>query len=116
MPIRDAKKLREWACEYRKKNKEQISKTLRRWHLKDKFGITEEQYQDLLDKQDGVCALCKKPPEAFKRGYSLSVDHCHSEGHIRGLLCFPCNVLVEKGKEFFKQALEYLEAPPKIKR
>lgn len=56
--------------------------------LKRKYGITPEVYDQLLKKQDGVCAICKQPPTSER---SLCVDHNHERGTIRGLLCTKCN-------------------------
>lgn len=43
----------------------------------------------LISKYGNKCAICNKPREAFKN--SLSVDHNHQSGQIRGLLCYRCN-------------------------
>lgn len=59
-------------------------------HLKRKFGISIEDYEKLLAAQDGVCRICKDPPGFGERG-RLHVDHDHSDGRIRGLLCMNCN-------------------------
>jgi hypothetical protein len=56
-------------------------------YLREKYGITLEQYNELLDEQRGKCALCRKPP----RKRFLAVDHDHETGAVRGLLCTPCN-------------------------
>lgn len=55
--------------------------------LKQKFGISLEVYESLLEAQNGVCAICGEadPQKA------LAVDHDHDTGRIRGLLCTPCN-------------------------
>lgn len=66
-----------------------MKKTARAYHLLRKYGITEEQYNALLKKQDGHCALCPRTVE--KSGKKLSVDHNHKTGEIRGLLCYRCN-------------------------
>lgn len=53
------------------------------------YGITPERYAEMLHAQKGVCAVCDKPPRGDK---SLAVDHCHTTGKVRGLLCIGCNV------------------------
>ena len=64
--------------------------------LKRLYGITVEQYDDILAKQDGKCAICGSE-SLYSRSYKstarakLSVDHCHATGKIRGLLCTRCN-------------------------
>ncbi len=58
-------------------------------HLRRRYGITPTQYNELLEKQDGRCAVCRKPAEEFNK--RLAVDHNHKTGEIRGLLCTYCN-------------------------
>ena len=63
---------------------------------KFKYGITLQDYDDMFEAQKGVCAICGKPEsctfkDVIKR---LSVDHDHSTGKIRGLLCDKCNRLL----------------------
>lgn len=57
-------------------------------HLKRKFGITPETYDEMLAGQDGGCAICRRPP---RDDIALHVDHEHGTGRVRGLLCFRCN-------------------------
>jgi len=67
-----------------------------RWY-RVKYGITEEQYNTLLKNQNGVCAICKKPEMILHKGITLkklSVDHDHSTGKVRGLLCHNCNLAI----------------------
>ena len=75
------------------KNKQKISS--RRTMLKSKYGISLEQYNEMLQTQNEVCAICGLPETVIsnKKGGvdSLRVDHCHSTGQIRGLLCSKCN-------------------------
>lgn len=59
------------------------------YHLKRTYGITLEQYNELLERQDYACAVCNKKQDKIK--YNLHVDHNHKTGEIRGLLCFNCN-------------------------
>ena len=51
------------------------------------YGLTLEQYDQMFEEQNGVCAICELP-EIRRR---LSVDHNHETGKVRGLLCFICN-------------------------
>jgi hypothetical protein len=67
-------------------HKQDIQPILRRGQLKRLYGISPADYDALLAKQDGVCAICGKPSEE-----TLCVDHCHATGTIRGLLCRKCN-------------------------
>lgn len=91
-----AEKNKNKIAEYRKTyNKERISQE-KDSYLKRKYNITLYQYQELLQKQDNLCSLCKKKCSSNK---SLSVDHDHSccsekkscGKCIRGLLCIMCN-------------------------
>ncbi len=63
--------------------------------LKKAFGITLERYNEMLEKQNGVCAICGKKDErvhnATGRPMNLAVDHCHNSKKVRALLCGPCN-------------------------
>lgn len=81
--------------------------------LKHHYGISLEDYNHILNNQAGVCAICKLPSKNEKR---LAVDHCHSSGRIRGLLCDACNLALGKFKdniESLKKAIEYLLAGAK---
>jgi hypothetical protein len=55
--------------------------------LKSKYGITQAEYDIMLSNQNGGCAICFRKPG--KR--PLHVDHDHSTGQVRGLLCHQCN-------------------------
>ena len=62
--------------------------------LKKKYGITLEEYDHMVEKQHGVCAICASPETAVGvHGHvqRLAVDHDHKTGVIRGLLCANCN-------------------------
>ena len=65
------------------------------------FGITEEAYAQMLAQQGGVCAICSSDP-GDKR---LAIDHCHTTGKVRGLLCAECNHGIGK----FRDSLTLLE-------
>jgi hypothetical protein len=81
----------------------------RDWELKRIFGITIEDYERMLSEQKGVCAICGGIENKSHR--SLSVDHCHSTGTIRGLLCSNCNLGLGNFQDnvlFLEFAIKYL--------
>jgi hypothetical protein len=59
-------------------------------NIKRKYGITPEQYDEMLNQQNGLCAVCDKP-ERIRDGRRMPVDHDHETGKVRGLLCSHCN-------------------------
>lgn len=59
------------------------------YRLKHFYNMTADQYNKLNEQQHGLCAICENPPRGkMKR---LSVDHDHTTGKVRGLLCITCN-------------------------
>lgn len=73
------------------------------------FGINLSQYNQLFTEQEGCCAVCKKHQINFSR--ALAVDHCHTTGKIRGLLCGNCNRaigLLQDSSTVVAQAALYL--------
>jgi len=78
------------------------------------YGLSKEEYGNLLKSQDWKCAICKLP-EAYKdakgKVRNLSVDHNHNTNKIRGLLCIKCNCLLGNAKEdltILLSAIKYL--------
>jgi len=57
-------------------------------HLMRKYGMTIGQYDAMPGSQGGGCFICGRPP---REDISLHVDHDHSTGRVRGILCFCCN-------------------------
>lgn len=95
-----------WKKRHPKKYKLSHFKT----HLKMKYGITLEEFEALWKKQNGLCAICKRPLTRRKHGYS--VDHNHKTNKIRGLLCGNCNFLLGNSHEnpqILEQAILYLQ-------
>lgn len=96
-------------AKYRAENKEKIAEGYRRHILKKNFGITKEEYDQMLAHQNGVCAICL---EVCATGRDLAVDHDHETGKVRGLLCRDCNVslgLMKDDPNRLRKAAEYLE-------
>jgi hypothetical protein len=81
----------------------------RDWHevnLKRLYGISKEGYEEILRRQRGKCAICKK---AYAR--RLQVDHDHETGKVRGLICYRCNTALgwyEKTKPMAEKFESYL--------
>jgi len=63
----------------------------RRHHLRKSYGITEEEYNQKSQKQNGLCAICFRPQPDGRR---LAVDHNHETMQVRDLLCNSCNVSI----------------------
>lgn len=80
----------------------------RKWNLSARYGMTEADYQAMLAKQHGKCALCEcRLTEAVRP----VVDHCHNTGKVRGILCHECNVKLPAVEDysFVMLAWAYLE-------
>lgn len=99
---------------YREANKERYAEVNRRKSLKWKYGITLEDYNKILESQNGCCAICKRKENGVpgkRRDWNWSVDHCHTTGKVRGLLCSSCNRglgLLGDNVESIQKALDYL--------
>jgi hypothetical protein len=95
---------------YSQRHPEKRARIEKNSKLKRAYGITLAKYDEMFERQGGVCAICKtdKPDNWHKH---FSVDHCHTTGRIRGLLCGQCNVGLGSFKdrpEFLAKAIEYL--------
>lgn len=76
--------------------------------IKQKYGISKEQYEEMVSRQGGLCAICRFPNEK-----PLRVDHNHDTNAVRGLLCDSCNQGIGQLKDdvqILKAAIAYLEA------
>jgi hypothetical protein len=76
------------------------------------YGLGPGQYDLLKASQNGTCAICQRATGARKK---LAVDHDHSSGYVRGLLCGPCNKILGHLRDDPKLAMNiylYLQAPP----
>lgn len=81
----------------------------REYYYSRTYGISLEEYNSLLSKQKGVCAICSTECISGRR---LAVDHCHTTGKVRGLLCANCNRglgLFKDSKFLLEKAQKYLE-------
>lgn len=92
--------------------KEQARVSSREWYYNNpekaksqrlrRYGIDLDQYNLLREKQQYRCAICNKHETEVSQGratkpeHALHVDHCHTDGHVRGLLCTNCNTILGK--------------------
>ena len=97
---------RKWALN----NLERHKQAVRNARFKQNFGISLDDYNLMIEAQDGRCAICGNPENTIDKRTgntrNLSVDHDHSTGLVRGLICRTCNV----GIGFFKDNPSLLRA------
>lgn len=74
----------------------------REYFLQRNYGISSITYAKMLEEQNGLCAICQG--ECVRQ--TLSVDHNHDTGKVRGLLCDRCN----RGLGYFKDDPQLIEA------
>jgi len=76
---------------------------------KQRYGISPAQYEEMLQQQNGVCAVCEQPPLADS---SLHVDHNHETGKVRELLCLNCNNAIghaQESADMLRKLARYVE-------
>ena len=117
--VKNAEKAKENTKKWREKNPDRKKEGIAKWrrenplgwkksHLKRKFGITLDFYNDLKSIQKGVCAICNK---VCVSGRDLAVDHCHETKKVRGLLCGNCNIGIgcfSDSEILLKKAAKYI--------
>lgn len=111
---------KERARRWREENPEKAKKTHDSWvkrnrvryresckwrRLRHRYGVSREQYENLMRIAGGVCELCGS-------GHLLCLDHCHQSELVRGILCMRCNTAMERFDEmpdFTARVAKYLE-------
>lgn len=122
MPHKDPAAQKEYQKAYAKRRSEYKKKTAKEWreanpkghwasHLKNRYGLTLTDYQQLVKRQGNKCAICfSKKPGGRGRWH---VDHDHASGKVRGLLCQHCNLGLGHFRDnplFLASAIDYLKA------
>lgn len=95
---------------YYKSDIEKSRKSRRKQVFKREYGITHEDYDRMELEQEGKCAICGGVP-VNGRGKRLVVDHDHSTGQVRQLLCSACNFGIgnfNDNTELMNKAIQYL--------
>jgi hypothetical protein len=80
----------------------------KKYRIKHQYGITLEEYNSLLEKQNNKCSICLRESPT---GYNWHIDHSHDSNKVRGILCSKCNQglgLFEDNIESLHRAIEYL--------
>jgi hypothetical protein len=80
----------------------------RNYYIRVHYNLSEEDFQQAWDKQDGKCKICERPFEGTKKPH---IDHDHETGAFRGLLCGRCNAalgLLREDVKIFRSAIKYL--------
>jgi len=98
---------KKWIAE----NPEKYEVIRKRAKLKWHYGITLEEFNRILEKQGGRCAICGTT-ESGGRHNTFHVDHCHGSNRVRGLLCLNCN----RGIGYFHDNVETLKNAAKYLR
>lgn len=97
---------------YRKNNPDKAAKWKRESKVRS-YGISVETYQKMISDQNNCCAICGTSSDR-----SLDIDHCHTTGKVRGLLCSYCNKAIGMFKdnaEYLKSAIKYLKLNEGVK-
>lgn len=109
---KNAAKIAEQKREWRKKNPEKYRAANQRWQINRRMKRCD--FDAMMEEQDGKCAICGTD-KAYSGGGDnrrLAIDHCHTSGKVRGLLCGNCNRMLGLAKdstETLKNAIKYLE-------
>jgi hypothetical protein len=104
-----------YARELRRRDPEKARTRERKYELRRRYGIEAADYDRLLKKQRGRCAICRSPEPGSagsKPWKYFAVDHCHLTSKVRGLLCANCNRVLGIAKDssrLLRKAAEYLE-------
>ena len=110
--LQNKEKIKQRSREYYRKNKPRLSVQRSKYHkdywLRYKYGLTVEQLNTILQRQNNQCAICRV---TLKRGQNLHIDHDHATGEVRGLLCDFCNRglgTFRDNPDFLMRAAKYL--------
>ena len=113
-------KVNAWSRRYRKANLEKRKAIERRYRAKHgerikltqrlrPLGLSVEQYNEMLARQGGCCAICERPPQGKR---PLAIDHDHQTGRVRKLLCHHCNCALGYARDdpaVLRNAAAYIE-------
>ena len=122
MPHANKEEAKKYFSDYYAKNRESMNAYKREWtkNNKDKisgygrkyrYGVDKDQFTKMIEQQENSCKICSKNLDTCK----AVVDHCHSTGSVRGILCNSCNValgLINDDLGWLNKAKKYLTENP----
>lgn len=100
-----------WRESQTEEERERRSEMAYNTHLRRQFGIDRTEYDELLVSQEDGCAICGRSSSGSSQFKRLVVDHDHTTGKVRGLLCDPCNRgigLLQDDPSVIQKAIDYL--------
>lgn len=105
----------ERSYEWRGKNPDKRQLSERKRNLRQKYGLSWEQFVTMYEEQHKKCHICHSnlsifPSEPYP---SACVDHCHTTNKVRGLLCYNCNLILGHALDnvqILQSSIEYLNA------
>ena len=104
--------LAQWRAKNREYTKEYAKNYHRPWAIARKYGITPDMFENMWEKQHGLCAICRvSMTRTAGKSDSAHIDHDHITGAVRDLLCQSCNHAVGHVKEkieIAEQLVNYL--------
>ena len=122
---KNAEYQKEYNKEYRKKNVEKLNANNKKWReenkeqdalvmlkarLKRKYNLSIDEYKTLIESKNNSCKVCGTHAKNNLKG-KLYIDHCHTTGKVRVLLCMKCNSalgLLNDDKALIQNLLDYL--------
>ena len=105
-------KIKEYDKQYRFKNKDKAKKYQKEYNLKTKYNLTPDQYNKMLSDQNNSCKVCNIKFNINIKMITPHVDHCHTTGKIRGLLCMNCNTslgFLKEDTKIMQKLIEYVK-------
>lgn len=79
------------------------------------LGISHDELEEIFVRQNGICFICELVSQTYEEFFdpmirrTLHIDHCHTTGKVRGLLCSKCNRLLGLTQEVLPGAIDRLE-------
>lgn len=101
-PERNSANIADW----KKRNPDKVQRNRLTSKLRG-YGLTSDQYNAMVERQGGRCAIC----DLYR---PLVIDHCHTTGEVRGLLCGQCNTalgMVGDSLDTIERYVDYLKNP-----